>query len=109
MSDSGREHPAVDRLFAALSHPTRRSTLVFLNRASVGDSGWIPLETLAVELAEPETVVEQLYHVHLPQLDGVDLVEWDHERELVRRGPRFETVTPVLELLEQLREEFPDE
>jgi len=41
----------------------------------------------------------RLYHADLPKLAAADLIEWDREAETVRRGPRFEEVEPMLDVL----------
>lgn len=38
-------------------------------------------------------------HCHLPKLAHAGLIEWDETRNVVRRGPRFEEVEPLLQLL----------
>jgi hypothetical protein len=41
----------------------------------------------------------ELYHTHLPKLEAEGVVEWDRETSAVSRGPAFEAVEPVLQLL----------
>jgi DNA-binding transcriptional ArsR family regulator len=45
------------------------------------------------------------YHVHLPELAESGLVEWDRDANHVTRGPRFDDVKPLLEFLEDHRQE----
>jgi hypothetical protein len=56
-----------------------------------------------------DTLRIQLYHVHLPKLDDQRLVEWDRDAQTVSRGPRFDEVEPVLRLLAENSERFPDD
>ncbi|WP_222917179.1 ArsR family transcriptional regulator [Natrinema sp. SYSU A 869] len=50
--------------------------------------------------AESESVRIEMYHIHLPKLDDAGFVEWDRERDQVRKGPKFETVEELLEQLD---------
>ncbi|WP_436928578.1 DUF7344 domain-containing protein [Halosimplex halobium] len=51
----------------------------------------------------------RLYHVDLPKLDAEDLVDWERGSEVVRRGPRFEEVEPVLDTLADNAARIPQE
>ncbi|WP_123538017.1 DUF7344 domain-containing protein [Halosimplex salinum] len=55
------------------------------------------------------TVEVRLYHVHLPKLVAAGVVEWEREANLVRRGPEFEAVEPLLELLSENAAKLPQE
>ncbi|WP_224269698.1 DUF7344 domain-containing protein [Haloprofundus salinisoli] len=106
MSEHDQCAATLDRLFRALGHQSRRRILVFLVREGVADEG-IELERLAAEVAEMNVATEDFYHVHLPRLDEVEFVDWDQEHQTIRRGPRFDEVTPLLELLDEHRDELP--
>lgn len=41
----------------------------------------------------------RMHYVHLPELVEYGFVEWSKETRLVTRGPRFDELGPVLELL----------
>lgn len=45
-------------------------------------------ETLSCE--EYVTLVYELHHVHLPELQADEVIEFDRHEETVRRGPRFD-------------------
>ncbi len=96
----------LDCLFRTLSHQSRRRILVFLAREYGADEA-VELERFAAELAEAGVAPENLYHVHLPQLNEAGFVDWDQERATIRRGPLLEEATPLLELLDEHREELP--
>ncbi|MBX0297136.1 hypothetical protein EGH23_19860 [Halomicroarcula sp. F27] len=51
----------------------------------------------------------RMYHVHLPKLADYGLIEWDRENDEVRRGPNFDEMRPLLELLVANEDELPAE
>lgn len=57
------------------------------------------------ELDETNEQRLRMHLVHLPRLVGYDFVEWDRDARLVTKGPRFDEIRPVLELLEARRDE----
>lgn len=62
-------------------------------------------ETVAVpeELHLGEESLDQLHlalrHQHLPRLEAADFVDWDSATQRVTRGPKFDEIAPVVELL----------
>lgn len=58
-------------------------------------------EYLSGSVDFPEVDRDRLrtHHVHLPKLAQYGFIEWDREAGLVRKGRRFEELTPILELL----------
>lgn len=50
-----------------------------------------------------------LRHVHLAKLEGLDIVEVDADAGVVRRGPDFAHVKPMLEVFRERRAELPDD
>lgn len=40
-------------------------------------------------------------HVHLPKLANYGFVEWNEDEDVVTRGPRFDEVSPFLELWQE--------
>ncbi|WP_254839097.1 DUF7344 domain-containing protein [Natronomonas marina] len=51
----------------------------------------------------------RLHHVHLPMLREANVIDYDAERGVVRRGRRFDDVLSLLEVIEDHREETPTE
>lgn len=48
-------------------------------------------------------------HTHLPKLEDYGFIEWDTDENVIRRGPQFEEIKPLLELIQNQADEFPDD
>lgn len=94
-----------DHAFRALSHPIRRRVLAML----VNDDPREPDAVASTELDadELQRATIALHHSHLPHLEGSGLVDWDRGSGSIARGERFEDIRPLLELMEDHREELP--
>lgn len=57
---------------------------------------------------DPRAFELEMHHTHLPQLADADYIEWDRDTDLVWRGPRFDDLRPLLEMLWEHRAELPD-
>lgn len=103
--------PVFDEMLVLLASRYRRRILFDLYDGTPGDAphdenGWY--RAFATETGRAEQVVRaQLQHLHLPQLDEAELIEWDREWGTVGRGPRFEEVVPFLEMIDAHRSELP--
>jgi len=86
-----------DELFSQLSHPVRRQILRELSRAGPGTG--FSIDDLAIDGTWSESDRVELHHNHLPRLTAVGYVEWDRETDTIARGPRFETVAPMIHLM----------
>jgi len=50
----------------------------------------------------------RMYHVHLPMLVEDGYIEWDRDAHVVSKGPEFDALRPLLEVIEGRRDErFP--
>lgn len=96
-SSGSGHHETIDAVAEALSSVRRRRLLTALLEHS-------PQEAIVATVsddAEPDTEAVQIemYHNHLPRLDDSGFIEWDRERNRVRKGPTFDTIEKVLERL----------
>jgi len=48
-----------------------------------------------------------LLHNHLPKLADSGFIDWDRDRQVVTRGPRFGEIEPLIELMVDHRDELP--
>lgn len=88
-----------DKVFNALTHANRRRLLFELYAATEDDC------INYTDLSLPENT---LYHVHLPKLEEFGYVEKDRTEETVQRGPQWEEIEPLLELLSSHLSELPE-
>jgi len=82
----------------------RRLVLLALSRESEATT----LSEIAARMPTNETDARLLLcHVHLPKLADRGYVDWDRETGEVCRGPRFEEIAAVLELLDEHADALP--
>lgn len=86
----------IDGIMDVLSSQVRRCVLIaFLEGISETD-----IETLR-QRAGVEDAGKVLHHVHLPKLAHAGYIEWDRDSNVVARGPRYNEIEPLLELLRE--------
>lgn len=103
----GTKTPLDDMLLALADRHRRRILLALLD----GDPQSI--DDIAVPRGERADDAElkhrqvHLLHNHLPHLAEAGLVRWKRGTGTVEKGPRFDEIRPLLELLEDHRETIP--
>jgi len=92
----------IDRAFDAVGDAQRRRILLALLEEceqNVRDDRGIEPTSAAFSDGDRERMLTRLHHVHLPKLENEGFVDWNPETDEVTRGPAFEEVRPLLELL----------
>ena len=56
--------------------------------------------TVATSNEDVDNLTIQMIHKHLPKLDSAEIIEWDQETEQVVKGPRFEDIRPLIQMIE---------
>jgi len=98
----------MDECFKALSNVHRRRLLVnLLDHNPQRDSVDIP-EDLHKGEKTVEALQTEFNHVHLPSLVEAGFIRWEREANEVLKGPRFNEIRPVLELMQNHADELPD-
>lgn len=99
----------IDKTFSSLSNRHRRRVLFgLLERNPQTTAGLsVPVETYAEE-EDLEMVKVQMHHCHLPKLEAAGFVTWDKETEQVTKGPKFDEIVPLLELLTDHADKLPE-
>ena len=97
-----------DEMFDALGHVQRRKLLTALLIHN-------PQDDESVVVAESESADEELTrmaemkHLHLPTLEEYGFIDWNRDTNEVSKGPDFEEIRPLLELLRAHEDELPDD
>lgn len=94
-----------DEMLDALADPQRRRLLSALTEHNPQDDA-----PVVVDSGEEGDAVERLVtmnHVHLPKLVDYGLIEWDEDADEVSKGPNFDEIRPLIELLSDHDDELP--
>lgn len=97
----------LDDCLDALGHVQRRKLLraLLVHNPQDDDSTRIdPNESNGEEL---ERLVA-MKHVHLPKLEDYGYISWDRDTNEVSKGPDFDEIRPLLEVLADHEEELPE-
>ena len=54
-----------------------------------------------------EAMYIELYHLHLPKLAALGIIDWDPDSGELSTGPEWEQAEPLLRLIETHRDELP--
>jgi len=58
---------------------------------------------------EHDALLIEFRHCHLPMLVEAGFIEWKKESREITKGPQFKEIRPLLELLDDHRDELPDD
>jgi len=94
-----------DSQLDTLGHVNRRRLLFALLNAEEVDLP-IGIDQIASEAAERDVLLS-MHHVHLPKLEDRGFVDANMDLLSVTRGPRFDEIKPLLELLDTNRDQLP--
>lgn len=96
-----------DAVFEALANVYRRRLLMLLlERAPERGGVQLPEEVHSGQKAMAVLQAE-MFHKHLPKLEELGFVQWDQSTDRAVRGPTFDEIRPVLELLNANQDELP--
>jgi len=96
-------------VFTALSAEPRRQIVAALNDIPSTNRVLLPEAAMSPTVeSDSERLTVALRHQHLPLLADGGFVEWSEEPFRAARGPRFEEVAVVLDLLQTHAGRVPD-
>jgi len=94
--------PGIDRTVNLLRERHRRQILLELS----GGSGCHETD-LVVRGGERSDLASDLQETHLPMLEAEGIIEWDRETGEISKGPNFEEVEPLLQLMQRHADDLP--
>ncbi|MHC3437489.1 DUF7344 domain-containing protein [Natrialbaceae archaeon A-gly3] len=102
--------PGMNTMLDALANKSRRRVLIKLLEHTLQNDHdpQIP-DDVIIETGDLESLMIHMRHMHLPKLEEAGFIEWDQERNTVEKGPQFEEIRPLLELMENHADELPDD
>jgi len=104
------DHPTLEEIFSALAHEYRRQLLVALLEHDALTGTEVSHYTHEhVGEKELDRLKLEMVHTHFPKLEEMGVIQWDSGPLVVRRGPQFEEIQPLLELLQNHANELPDD
>lgn len=65
-------------------------------------------EDVPVSGTEREAFRAEMYHQHLPRLEDRGYIRWDRDAREIAKGPMFEDIGPLLELIRDHQDELPE-
>ncbi|WP_158058715.1 DUF7344 domain-containing protein [Halorussus halophilus] len=95
-----------DPLLKALCKSPRRQLLTALADVDSDDEKLTPSD-FCTPTAPDGQVPISLHHTHLPHLEDAGFIEWNRETNYIRRGPRYDEIAPLVELLRTHEGELP--
>ncbi|MFC6962684.1 DUF7344 domain-containing protein [Halocatena marina] len=92
-----------------MSNKHRRRLLIELAEHASQDEVNVHVSTVVTtEVEDRKSMKIHMLHTHLPKLEKAGFIEWDRDQNVVRTGPQFERIRPVVKLLSEHADEFPN-
>ena len=99
----------MDEYFEGLANIHRRRLLVALLDHNPQQDGVTAPEAVHEGEKSLEVLQTELYHSHLPRLEEAGFIRWNRDTHEVVKGPRFDEIQPLLELMRDHADELPDD
>lgn len=95
-------------IFEVLANEQRRRVLVTLLEHNPQCGKVKVPEDVGVGGTELAKLRIKYYHLHLPKLDAAGFINWNRDSLEIVKGPSFSEIRPLLELIQNHRDELPD-
>ncbi|ODR82723.1 hypothetical protein BG842_09600 [Haladaptatus sp. W1] len=94
------EEASLDTFLKILADTDRRQLLVALLDHDPLDDDYFQIPADVTRSDEQESHLSlQMTHIHLPKLDNADIIEWNRDDYAVRKGPRFDDIRPLVQMV----------
>jgi len=94
---------------SALGDPYRRQLLLALTEHNPQDDDDVDPLDLVAEKDEPSVLNTELVHIHLPKLEDMGYITWNRTTNKISKGPKWDDIAPLLQLIYNHQEELPEE
>lgn len=89
-----------DATFDSLADERRRTLLVaLLDEHQLDATAPIPVDDGAGAVNTERRMQAEMYHRHLPKLADQRFIDWDRDTDEIVKGPQFEELRPLLEVV----------
>ena len=105
---SVKESTDWETILTALADRSRRRLLISLLEHNPQDDRVNIPEDVHIGEKELEELQLEFIHTHLPRLEAAGYITWKEESHEVVKGPKFDELRPVLELIHTHQDELPD-
>ena len=94
------EEASLDTFLKILADTDCRQLLVALLDHDPLDDDYFQIPADVTRSDEQESHLSlQMTHIHLPKLDNADIIEWNRDDYTVRKGPRFDDIRPLVQMI----------
>lgn len=97
------------RFFKAIGNVQRRRLLVHMLSHNPEDDSKLYIGDMETTDEELAALLTEMEHTHLPLLEDYGFIDWDRENHVVTKGPRFDEIRPLLEMMVRHRDELPED
>lgn len=99
----------MDIVLDVLANRYRRRVLVALlkHNPQQDDNLQIPAD-MDLDTEDVETLRVNMKHSHLPKLEEAGFIEWNRDVNTIQKGPQFDEILPLLELMQNHADELPN-
>jgi hypothetical protein len=93
----------------AIANPKRRRLLIaLLEHNPIDEEDDVPVVIVDTDAdAEIVELLVEMRHTHLPKLEEYGFIRWNRDSHEVVKGPRFDEIRPLLQLLADHEDELP--
>lgn len=101
------DSPSLDVPLDALSDSYRRRILTAVSDHDPRDKNEFVPADFATDDEDLEELRAILHHAHLPKLTEYGYIERAPDTGTIRRGPKFDEIAPLLDLMVEYEDELP--
>ncbi|WP_455429697.1 DUF7344 domain-containing protein [Natrinema altunense] len=98
-----------DNFFRSVVNVQRRRLLVHMLSHNPEDESKLYTDDIETSEMEAARLLTEMKHTHLPLLEDYGFIDWDRDTHEVTKGPEFDEIRPLLEMMINNKDELPDD